>query len=51
MRRLSPIVLALAFAPAAYGGDLTVAPRDFAPAARPLAVSADFVRPGRSVSS
>ncbi len=47
MRRLSPFLLALAFAPAAYGGDLTVAPQEFAPAARPLAVSADFARPGK----
>ncbi len=47
MRRLAPTLLALAFAPAAYGGDLTVAPKDFAPAARPLTVNADFARPGK----
>jgi hypothetical protein len=37
MRRLAPLVLALAFASAARAGELTVAPQAYSPAGRPLA--------------
>ena len=46
-RRLALVVLVFAFPPAAEAADLTIAPRDFSPAAKRLRVHAELPAPAR----